>query len=88
MIVFTEDGNVDWEKSTDDDLELEPPVYACPVCGEITLPYRGSHDCCENCGWFDDPGQSEDTPDETDCANKMSLNQAREAWKNGQPIHG
>ena len=25
-------------------------------------------------------------PDEEDCTNHMSLNQAREAWKNGQKV--
>ncbi len=86
MIVFTEDGHVDWEKSNDDDLEKEEPVHACYVCGKIALPYRGSFYNCENCGWIDDPGQTPDEPDETHCANFMSLNQARDAWKRGLPI--
>ena len=83
-VVFTADGDIDELLSTDDDEEED--VYACPVCGKITLPYRGSLYACYNCGWFDDPGQSEDDPDETDCANKISLNQARAAYKAGKPI--
>ena len=76
---FTKDGDIDWENSIDpeDDEEL---VCACPVCGQITLPFRGSFYTCENCGWEDDPVQ-EKYPDETDCANKMSFNQARAAYK-------
>ena len=84
MVVFTADGDVDWENSPDD--EEEEPAFECPVCGKITLPYRGSYYACTNCGWHDDPGQSELDPDETDCANRMSLNQARQAYKDGRKI--
>lgn len=83
-VVFTDDGEIDEVRSTDD--QEEDPVFACPVCGKITLPYRGSYYMCDNCNWFDDPGQSEEYPNEEDCLNKMSLNQAREAYKAGKTI--
>ena len=55
----------------------------CPVCGQTELIDDG--DVCEVCGWFHDFYQ-EDYPDETDCENRMSLNEAREAYKRGEKI--
>ena len=52
--------------------------HKCPVCGKFEFEYEGSFDICEVCGWHDDPIQGEN-PDEKACANKMSLNEAREA---------
>lgn len=57
--------------------------FKCAVCG--STEYVDQHDVCLICGWFRDPVQECD-PDETECANQMSLNQAREAWKKGIPI--
>lgn len=54
--------------------------HLCPVCGEYEFSERGSFDICEVCGWEDDLVQ-EELRDETNCANRMSLNQARRAWK-------
>ena len=59
--------------------------YVCPVCGKYTFEKVGDFDICEVCGWQDDLVQLDD-PDEEDCANHMSLNQAKEAWKNGQKV--
>ncbi len=59
--------------------------YVCPVCGKYTFESAGDFDICEVCGWQDDLVQVND-PDEEDCANSMSLNQAREAWKHGKVI--
>ena len=59
--------------------------YVCPVCGKYTFEKAGDFDICEVCGWQDDLVQLDD-PDEEDCANHMSLNQAKEAWKNGQKV--
>lgn len=55
----------------------------CPVCGQTELVDDG--DVCDVCKWFHDRYQ-EEFPDEEDCENRMSLNQAREAWKNGQKV--
>ena len=59
--------------------------YVCPVCGKYTFEKAGDFDICEVCGWQDDLVQLDDH-DEEDCANHMSLNQAKEAWKNGQKV--
>lgn len=54
--------------------------HLCPVCGEYEFSERGSFDICEVCGWEDDLVQ-EELRDETNCANQMSLNQARKTWR-------
>lgn len=59
--------------------------YDCPVCGQYTFEYAGDYDICPVCGWEDELMQLAD-PDEEDCTNHMSLNQDREAWKNGQKV--
>lgn len=59
--------------------------YLCPVCGQYTFERAGDDDICDVCNWQEDPVQYED-PDEEECANLMSLNQAREAWKKGQKV--
>ncbi len=55
----------------------------CPVCGRSELTDDG--DVCEVCGWFHDIVQ-EAYPDEEDCENHMSLNQAKRAWAEGREI--
>lgn len=57
----------------------------CPVCGKYTFDNPGEYDTCPVCGWEDDVIQRLN-PDEDCCANQMSLNQAREAYKKGLPI--
>jgi len=53
------------------------------VCGKTELTEDG--DVCPVCGWFHDRVQ-EKYPDEEDCENAMSLNQARAAYAKGEPI--
>ena len=43
----------------------------CPVCGQTELV---------------DDGDQEEFPDEEDCENRMSLNQARAAWAAGKQV--
>ena len=57
--------------------------YTCPVCGKYKFEKAGDHDICEVCGWEDDLVQLNE-PDEEECANCMSLNQARRAYANGR----
>lgn len=52
--------------------------YPCPCCGKHEFEVLGEYDICSNCGWEDDPFQSKN-PDRSG-ANKMSLNEAREAF--------
>lgn len=54
--------------------------HKCPVCGRYEFSETDSFDVCEVCGWEDDELQ-EDDPDYSGGANPMSLNEAREAWK-------
>ena len=60
--------------------------FRCPCCGNMTLDDEPGHfDICDVCGWEDDNIQRDD-PDFWGGANDMSLNQAREAFKQGKPI--
>ena len=59
--------------------------HKCPVCGQYEFESEGYFDYCDVCGWQDDMIQ-EMNPDEKYCANQMSLNEAREAYKKGEKI--
>ncbi|MGP1365873.1 MAG: CPCC family cysteine-rich protein [Schwartzia sp. (in: firmicutes)] len=54
----------------------------CPVCGQTRL---GGFQTCEVCEWSNDPAQRRDH-DLKDMDNKMSVNEAREAYRKGLPI--
>lgn len=54
----------------------------CPVCGEKGY---GDFWTCEHCEWCNDPAQRKH-PDLKNFENKMSLNEARKAYKEGRPI--
>ncbi len=58
-------------------------VYSkiCACCGAETE----KHDICLNCGWQDDNVQNSD-PDYRGGANKMSLNEAKAAYRKGKKI--
>ena len=62
--------NRDYEKKT------------CPVCGKNELLL---FDVCEECGWENDPVQSDD-PEYKGGANEMSLKEARAAYAEGKHI--
>lgn len=64
--------------------DIIPQGQICPVCGEHTFELNDSDEVCPVCGWKDDRWQREN-PDFEGGANKMSLNQYREAWKAGKP---
>lgn len=57
----------------------------CPVCGE-EMDNEYPCEICKNCFWEQDWYQ-EEFPDATGHANKMSLNQAREAYKKGLKVY-
>ncbi len=59
--------------------------HTCPVCGLFKFEYAGCLEICDICNWQDDIVQLRN-PDETCCANQMSLNEAREAWAKGLSI--
>lgn len=52
----------------------------CPCCGEGLVEEGHLYDVCEVCYWEDDPVQFAD-PDYRGGANRMSLNEARAAFK-------
>ena len=60
-------------------------MFPCPCCGEKTLTEQNAWEICDVCGWEDDPLQH-DEPDYDGGANSMSLNQAKEAYRQGKPI--
>lgn len=59
--------------------------YICPVCGKYMFESAGEFDICPVCNWEDDLVQLDD-PDEEGGANRMSLNQACEAWAAGKQV--
>lgn len=59
--------------------------HMCPVCGKYEFETYGSNDICEVCGWEDDWLQ-EERPDYAGGANKISLNQAKKAYKSGMTV--
>lgn len=57
----------------------------CPVCGKYEFEEDGDFDICPICGWENDGVQNDDH-DYTGGANKMSVNQARKAYKEGRAV--
>jgi hypothetical protein len=58
--------------------------HICPVCEKHEFTEYNSYDFCPICKWHDDAILT-DYPDLSGYY-KMSLNEAREAYKNGQEI--
>lgn len=56
--------------------------FACPCCGNLTLASEppGSFELCPVCWWEDDSVQFDD-PDRAFGANRVSLREARENYK-------
>lgn len=57
----------------------------CACCQQLTVDKDAKFDICPNCGWEKDATQNEN-PNYKGGANKMSLNEAREAYKKGLSI--
>lgn len=60
-------------------------MVKCPVCGKYEFEQEDNYEICEVCGWENEKYQL-NHPDEENCANQMSLNQARKAWAEGRPV--
>ena len=58
----------------------------CACCDNYTLPLRSFYEICPLCGWQDDDIQNDD-PNFAGGANDMSLNEAKEAYRQGKPIY-
>lgn len=52
----------------------------CDVCGADIITYEYGGGKCKNCGWIDDVHQVQ-YPDCANANNMISLNRARELWK-------
>lgn len=61
--------------------DFDEQIRMCPVCAQNEL---SAFDICD-CGWQNDPVQF-DNPDYAGGANRMSLNEAREAYAEGREI--
>ena len=59
--------------------------HKCPVCGKYEFEEYGDFEICPVCEWEDDPIQYKE-PDYKGGANRMSLNEAREAYKRGEKV--
>ena len=59
--------------------------HKCPVCGKFDFEEHNSLELCEECGWQDDALYTND-PDYKGGPNEMSLNEARVAYENGEPV--
>lgn len=59
--------------------------HSCPCCGQYEFSEKGSYEICPVCNWEDDPVQAEE-PDYSGGANVMSLNEAREAFRQGRKV--
>lgn len=59
--------------------------YLCPCCEKHSFYEMGGYEICPVCNWEDDPVQSK-KPDLAGGANQMSLNEAREAYRQGRKV--
>ncbi|KAA8996385.1 hypothetical protein FJU30_21575 [Affinibrenneria salicis] len=59
--------------------------YPCPCCGARVFAELGEYFICPDCNWEDDPLQSRE-PAYAGGANRMSLNEARDAFRQGKPV--
>lgn len=57
----------------------------CPVCRKYEFESWNDMDICDVCDWCNDAIQN-DQPDYPGGANRMSLNEARQAYKEGRQI--
>ena len=57
----------------------------CACCGQESLPPVSIFENCPVCGW-QDVEVLNDEPDFEGGANDMSLNQAKEAYRQGKPV--
>ena len=58
--------------------------HLCPVCQNHT--FNNLYDNCPICNWCNEEMQ-EDFPDENRMANIMSLNEAKQAYREGKEIY-
>ena len=67
-------------------IQTENRIFPCPVCDTPNMFFDiGSYECCRVCGWEDDDSQYIDQDDTG--ANRMTFNEAKAAWLNGESIY-
>ncbi len=62
--------------------EIKIELLPCLVCNTPFFMSYNSHNICWECFWHDDYVPGYHHPDEISGANQMSLNEARENYKN------
>ena len=66
-------------------METTKDRLVCPVCGQHHFEEEDFYEVCPVCGWEDD-GLQRDNPDYAGGANRMSLNEAKVAYREGRGI--
>lgn len=64
---------------------VEMKKYKCPVCGNYAFKQQDDFGVCHHCMWEND-GLQNHNPDYAGSANKMSLNEARKAYKESKKV--
>lgn len=59
--------------------------HMCPVCHKYEFEFNANWELCQVCHWINDISQ-EIFPDLKDGLNCLTLNEAIDAYKNGEPI--
>ncbi|MGO5489943.1 MULTISPECIES: CPCC family cysteine-rich protein [Acidaminococcus] len=67
-------------------MEEKNNYHKCLCCGKGIVEGNQLYDICSICGWEDDPVQA-GNPEFSGGANKMSLDEARKAWKERKQIY-
>jgi hypothetical protein len=65
---------------------MEESKVECPCYGNKTLQKARNYEICKICDWEDDELQY-DEPDYVCGSNKMSLNEARKAYRNNEQVY-
>lgn len=66
-------------------MEKREGKYLCPCCEKHYFDEFDDYDICPVCDWEND-GLQNNHPDFRGGANDMSLNEAREAFRKGEPV--
>jgi len=64
----------------------EKKLYQCDCCGQYTLTRKDYYKICPVCGWTDDSIYRKYPDEHFGGPNIMSLNEAREAFKQGKEV--
>ena len=64
---------------------VEKNKFKCVCCGNYSIAEKITSEVCPVCGWMVDEYQ-EDHADRRGGANRMSLNEARAAYREGRQV--